>query len=347
MQKRWHIPAAKIIEYIKRNHAFKTRRDGEEYVICNPLNGDAGFHFNINPKKGVCHDWRGDDSWAGPVNPKTGKRNVSFLNFIRLYKKCSFQEAYRLVSGNLVSMVEDDTQTAAIIESDITLPPGSCPIADDNPLAIAIILWLSRRGYTQEDIEAQNLHYYGNDVVWPYYEFGEMVYWQSRSFINKTFRFPDRNIYKDGSIIGISDVSKGDFLYGFDEIPSLGKCYITESIFDKNSIGPSAVASGGAALTDNQCRKLRMANPAEVVLAPDNDKAGIESIVINYSKLRSYFQTVKYVLPPTKCNGKDIKDWNELITGANLGRNEIREYIDKNTKVLDEKSMIRLKVMCR
>ena len=82
------IPAAKIIKYIEDNFEYKTRRDGKEYVINNPLNGDTGFHFNINPDKGVCHDWRGDE-WAGPINPESNKRNVSFIKFIRLYKKCS------------------------------------------------------------------------------------------------------------------------------------------------------------------------------------------------------------------------------------------------------------------
>ena len=101
-------------------------------------------------------------------------------------------------------------------------------------------------------------------------------------------------------------------MYGFDEVQHHGICYITESIFDKNSIGLGALASGGAILTDNQCKKLKMSAPKQIILAPDNDKAGIQSVIANYNRLRSYFDDLVYVLPPTKCDGKDIKDWNEI-----------------------------------
>jgi hypothetical protein len=345
MNNRWHLPAAKIIEYIKRHYVYKVRREGEEYVICNPLNGDIGFHFNINPKKGFCHDWRGDDGWSGAPNPKTGKRNVSFLNFVRIARKCSIQEAFKLVVGTEVLDKSAIIEATPVIENDMKLPSGSVPIEDNgNTLTTTIIMWLMRRGYTQKDIEAQALQHCGNDVVWPYFEFGEMVYWQSRSFVNKTFRFPDRNIYKDGKVCGISDVSKGDFLYGFDEVQHHGCCYITESIFDKNSIGLGALASGGAILTDNQCKKLKMSAPKQIVLAPDNDKAGLQSIVANYNRLRSYFDDLLYVLPPTKCDGKDIKDWNEIITVGNQEKSEILSYINKNMKPLNDSSILRLKL---
>lgn len=345
MKRRWNISPAKIIDYIKRNFVFKVRREGEEYIICNPLNGDTGFHFNINPKKGVCHDWRGDESWAGSINPKTGKRNVSFLNFIKTLKRCSIQDAYKLITGSDVSLESSPVNSIEVIENDIVLPTGSKPIGEGaSTLEAAIILWLVRRGYEKEDVDDQNLHYCGNDVIWPYYEYGELVYWQSRSFVNKMFRFPDKNIYKDGKIVGVSDVSKGDFLYGFDGIEHHGRCFITESIFDKNSIGVQALASGGAILTENQCKKLRLTGVKNVILSPDNDKAGIQSITANYQKLRSYFDSIHYVLPPAQCNGKDIKDWNELITTARLKRNNILEYIEKNIQKLDERSLIRLRL---
>lgn len=346
--RRWSLPPEKIVEYIKRNHVYKVRRDGEEYVICNPLNGDVGFHFNINPKKGVCHDWRGDDGWAGHVNPKSGKRNVSFLNFIKIHRKCTLEEAYKLITGSKPSMIAETPAEQKEIEDQIRLPAGSQLITDNgSALTTAIIFWLVRRGYTQEDVEAQLLHHCGNDVIWPYFEFGEMVYWQSRSFVNKTFRFPDRNIYRDGSIIGISSVSKGDFLYGFDEVVHGGRCYITESIFDKNSIGPGALASGGAILTDNQCKKLRLTGANEIVLAPDNDKAGLQSIIQNHNKLRSITDNIYYVIPPKRHNGKDIKDWNEMITEAGDSRKDIGGYIENNIVRLDDKALIRLRIKAR
>ena len=348
MKHKWALTPAKIIEYIKANHAYKIRRDGEEYVISNPINGDTGFHFNINPKKGVCHDWRGDESWAGPENPKSGKRNVSFLNFVRIHKKCSIEQAYKIVMGNSVTEINAIQKGVETLESDIKLPNGSQPLnADSGPLAILIIIWLAKRGYSEEDVISQDIHFFGNDVIWPYFEYGEMVYWQSRSFINKVFRFPDRNIYENGKVIGVSSVSKGDFLYGFDEVSHQGRCYITESIFDKNSIGPMALASGGAILTENQCRKLRLTGANEVILTPDNDKAGLKSIVANHNKLSPFFKNIYYCVPPIKCDGKDIKDWNEMITEAKLCRQDISKYIDNNMIRLDDRAILRLRLKTR
>lgn len=346
--KKWDLPSEKIIEYIKKNHVYKVRREGEEYIICNPLNDDIGFHFNINPKKGICHDWRGDDTWAGQVNPKSGKRNVSFLNFIRLIRQCSFEEAYRLIAGIRPGLSAIEPLGHEVIEDQIQLPAGATIINEHgSALMTTILMWLIRRGYNQEDVEHQALHHNGNDVVWPYFEFGEMVYWQSRSFINKTFRFPDRNIYKEGKVVGVNNVSKGDFLFGFDDVAHNGRCFITESIFDKNSIGLGAIASGGAALTDNQCKKLRLTGAKEIVLTPDNDKAGLQSIVQNYNKIRPYVNDIYYVVPPKACNGKNIKDWNELITEAGFGREDIKRYIDNNLVKIDENALIRLKIKAR
>lgn len=348
------IPAERIITYIKEHFEYKERKNGEEFVINNPLNGDSGFHFNINPQKGICHDWRGDE-WAGPINPDSNKRNCSFVKFIRLYKKCSYAAAVAEIMGSAVDLkqylipenrVTDDASKRKIA---VRLPSGTNPLATaDDVQAAALKKWLSSRGYNEIDVAKYDLHYLGMDVYWPYYEFDTLVYWQSRSRLNKRFNFPPLEIRdKEGKVVGITDGSKGDFLYGFDEVEAASYLIITEAIFDQHTIGENAVASGGAVLTNHQLNKIKIVGPSKgVILSPDNDKAGIKSIISNYSLLSPLGFKLYYSLPPSMKYEKDgekktVKDWNELGMYVS-GFGKVREMHDKAIKPINTTQLVSL-----
>ncbi len=345
---RSRIPADKIVSYITKNFEYKVRKNGEEYVINNPLNSDVGFHFNINPHKGMCHDWRGNE-WAGPINPETNKRNCSFVKFIRLYKKCSYAAAIREIMGHSVDVTEylrpegRQTDVSAKVKVDIALPTGAEPLSPaDDIQSNSLKKWLKSRGYDDESMAKYDLHYIGMDVYWPYYEFDTLVYWQSRSRLNKKFNFPSLEVVgQSGDVIGITEGSKGDFLYGFDEVEPAKYVIITEAIFDQHTLGQQALASGGAILTAKQINKLKIIGPKSgIILSPDNDKAGIKSIVSNFQLLEPYGFNVFYSLPPSL--DKNIKDWNEMYTKANLSRKEIRKLHDENIKKIKLETIVQL-----
>lgn len=336
----------KIVAWIEQNFEYKTRRDGEEYLINNPFDGDTGFHFNISPDKGICNDWRGNE-WVG-VNPKTGKRNkCSFLKFVQLYLNCSYTNALRAVLGateDIGSYLRPRSQDDAVEakeEPSVCLPDGSERLVGSKDVKVAkiIVNWLAQRGLSEEDIKLYDIHHRGLEVVWPYYEYDELVYWQSRSRINKMFMFPDSSV----------GVSKGDFLYGFDLIEPASYLTITEAIFDAHTLGDQTVASGGAALTKNQIKKIRLLGPKDgVVLAPDNDKAGIKSIFSNYKLLNSNNLKVYYSLPPeiefTKNGEKGVaKDWNELHTHVGMNHREILQSFENNIKAINQRELVRLR----
>jgi hypothetical protein len=342
------IPADKITSYITKHFDHKIRKNGEEIVINNPLNNDIGFHFNINPSKGVCHDWRGDE-WAGPVNPETNKRNCSFIKFIRLYKKCSYAAAVREILGDGADLRDylksDNRQTDVRSKSkaEVTLPSGvSALITADDTQALALKKWLKSRGYDDESIAKADLHYLGMDVYWPYYEFDTLVYWQSRSRLNKRFNFPSIEIRDDnGHIVAITEGTKGDFLYGFDEVECASYVIITEAIFDMHTLGAQTVASGGAVLTEKQINKLKIIGPKSgVILSPDNDKAGLKSILSNKELLEPHGFKLFYSLPGDY--GLGIKDWNECHTKGNMGHADIRKAHDTAIKPLSMAETVRL-----
>lgn len=349
------IPASKIEAWIERNFDFKPRKGGSEYCIHNPFDGDTGYNFNISPDKGVCHDWRGDE-WAGPINPETGKRNCSFIKFLRLYLKCSYRQAVEELLGgseDVSGYLRPEgrvTDREAKKKVSVALPNGARLLAGSQDIqAKAIRKWLKTRGYTNEDIVNSELYHLAMDVYWPYYEFDTLVYWQSRSRMNKRFNFPTLEVYDEfGRVVGETDGSKGDFLYGFDEIEPASYLIITEAIFDKNTLREQSLASGGAILTENQIKKLRILGPREgIILSPDNDKAGLKSIITNAILLQRQGFKVYYSLPPKMRYEKEgetfeTKDWNELGQYV-VGFENVRKLHDDNINVANKTALVKLR----
>lgn len=346
---RKQLPEAKIRAWLVKHFPdHRQRKDGEELLICNPFTHDTDYKFNINPSKASCHDWRGD-SWAGPVNPGTGKRNCSFLKFVKLYRKCSYAEALREVLGtsvDLKSYLRPEhrlTDQKAVPTVVVALPTGTERITDSqhDPQARLLAAWLKSRGYSEADIDKYDLYYLGMEVYWPYFEYDELVLWQSRARFNKWFMFPP----SDGH-----DWSKGDFFYGFDEAEMASFVIITEAIFDQYTLGDQALASGGAALTKRQISKLRLLGPRKgIILSPDNDQAGLDSIIRNYSILKALGCPLYYSIPPKIEYMKDgrkcyTKDFNDLVQYCGMSRTEVRQLHDDNIEKLSIPALVGLRV---
>ncbi len=348
------IPSVNIIAWITKNFDYKTRKGDTEYCINNPFDGDTGYNFNINPAKGRCHDWRGDE-WAGPINPETNHRNCSFIKFVRLYRKCRYSEAVRDVLGASVDIRQYLRPENRLTDQNakkkvaVALPDGVEPLMTSIDSQAKILLnWLSTRGYTKEDIIKNDLQHLGMDVYWPYYEFDTLVYWQSRSRLNKRFNFPSLDIYnKSGKIVGQVDGTKGDFLYGFDDIEPASYVIITEAIFDKHTLGEQTLASGGAMLTPKQIGKLKIIGPRRgIILSPDNDTAGLKSVISNYQLLSSHGFEVYCSIPPSlkyERDGKEhyTKDWNEIGQYV-AGFDKVRKIHDDGIRKITEEVLVEL-----
>ena len=347
------IPARKIIAWIEANFEFRTRKNGEEYQICDPFDYDTKFRFGINPEQGICHSWHGDD-WAGPINPKSGKRNCSVVKFVKVYRKCSYRQALEELLGateDISSYLKPEGRvSAAEVQRKVAvaLPDSTELLATSNDRqAKPLIAWLKTRGYTLEDIELAELYHLGMDVYWPYFEFEVLAYWQSRSRLNKRFEFPNENVYDSkGEIVGQTEGTNGDFFYGFDSVEPASYLIITEAIFDSHTLGEQALASGGADLTQNQIKKLKILGPRKgIILSPDNDQAGIKSALRNHEILKVNGFTSFYSLPPRFRyeEGEYTKDWNELLTRLHLSRQEIREIHDKQITKMTTQEILKLK----
>lgn len=338
----------------------KPRKDGSELRINSPFCADDGHHFNISTERAVCHDWRGDDTWAGPKNPRTGKRGCSFIKFVQLFLKCSYWEAVKEIGGVGSSPYLKKSSSAKAEkgpsfnqkeekdpdEPNLPLPDGSVLLAKSKTKKVGDIIygWLASRGVSSIMADQYKIHHIGTEVIWPYYEFDKLVYWQARSLTTKNFKFPSLSQY---------GVNKSDYLYNFDHVEPASHVTITESIFGAMTIGHQCVATGGADLSDTQVRKIMLLGPRDgVVLSPDNDHAGINSIIRNAKKLAfkrigTTDLKVYYSLPPeveyiTDGETKLTKDWNELFEKCRWPLERIRETFENSVAPFDIHANVKL-----
>jgi hypothetical protein len=187
--------------------------------------------------------------------------------------------------------------------------------------------------------------------IGPIYEFDELVYWQARSRMNKRFLFPSQEQFdKEGKLIAKSEVSKGDFYYGFDDAELASYVIITEAIFDKNTLGDQCLASGGADLTANQVNKIKLLDPKKgIILSPDNDSAAIRSVLRNRQRLEQLSYPLYFSIPPKLKYQEDgetklTKDWNEIGEKV-LGFDKVRELHDSRIKKLTMNEVVKLQKM--
>lgn len=322
--------ADQVTDWVIRNFPdHKLRRGGDILLINNPLSPDTGYHLGIVVTKATCNDFRGN-SWA--ITPK-GKTNRSFLKFVQLYRGCTFNEAVKEVCGTTVKLHRRKQEETPAPPS-FALPVGSVRLVNSPYPKVAAVVrhWLYSRGFRDEHIAKYDIHHAGTDAVWPYYEFDdqEIVYWQSRSAVDKTFDFPLLTSGRD----------RNDYLFGFNHVEPASDLIIVEAIIDCMSLGDQCVATGGASLSSNQIKKIKILGPQDgIILAADNDAAGIDSIIKNWNLLRSRISYPLFYSLPPKTNG--AKDWNDLLK-AGMPFAEVRAALRDGTTELTEREIYRL-----
>jgi len=325
----------------------KPRKNGTQLRICNPFNGDTGFHFEISVLTSKCHDWRGDD-WVG-FNAKGIRNKCMFTRFVQLYLtklhgKCTFSQVVKDVTGSNKWSRSRGVYSDKIVEEEkisdyptILLPVGSTRLSSNtSELAKGLKLWLLSRGVDDDAIVKYDMHSCGLNIVWPYYEFDELVYWQSRSRINKVFMYPSADC----------GVTKGQFIYGFDLISPASHLVLTEAIFCCQTLADQTGAIGGADITSDQIKKIRLLGPKDgIILASDNDAAGIKSIISNSEKLKSLNYKLYFSVPPSieytdSDGGKAFtKDWNDILRYT---KEDPVKHFNENIKELTIRSRIDL-----
>lgn len=332
------ITPAQIERWVARHFKYKKRSYGKQLVINNPFDGDNGYHFwiSLERRKSKKHPDR-INYWAHDFRPGHKSHDGSFIDFVKKYKRIDYFQAMAEVVGGVATLRDQMRQAAREVgeieeeeeeERELDLPPASRSFTEGTEtLAFrAAVNYLRSRRVSLEMALDYKLYYTPSSIVFPYYEFGLMVYWQERSILEKAFNFPDQS--KTGK-------AKTDYLYNYDNVEQPdGTVAIVESIFNTISIGDDCVASGGATIAGNQIKRIRALRPKMVILAPDNDKAGIESLKDNFYLLKNDFK-LAYCIPPGT-----IKDWNDMDQAH--GRGAAREFFEANIRLLTFPTIVQL-----
>jgi hypothetical protein len=312
------ITGAQVLTWIQKNIPdHKIRKGGQEVVIANPW-GDSGKHFNISLVEKKAKSGR-SGFWVHDWRPGHQQHDGSFLKFVQDFRGCTFFDALKEVCGRDIDpraylrSAKETQETASEIpqETEISLPAGAkrIDIAADTLARVSALNYLQSRAISPQEAKQYYIHYDSVSIIFPYVEFGVVVYWQSRSMVGKTFEFPPDSV----------GVTKSQFLYGFDHVEPGDQIILCEAIIDAINIGPGAMAIGGANLSEAQIRKLKILGPSSIILAADNDKPdrhgirpGVSSISHNYNLLKPYFKDIFFSIP-----SDPHKDWNDVkVAGA-------------------------------
>jgi len=329
---RARITPEHVKAWIAKNFEFRSRKGGQELHICNP-DGDRAFRLNVSTVRKELHSRRGRngkplcDFWVNDYRPNHRQYNGSFIGFVRKYRGLTYRAAVREIlsscTGAVASgQVQDDERRAQAPVDLVDLPDGTVMFSErrDHVIRKYALNYLLSRSMDEQTVETAGLGYTPSTIVFPYHEYGEMVYWQERSFLAKSFNFPDE---------GRTGLRKTDWLYNFDNVEQPCPCLVVvESIFNCLSIGDDCVATGGAAMTEGgrQARKVLALAPEVLLFAPDADEAGAKSLRDHFFMFRRKCR-LEYCLPPSGI------DWNDMDRKGGCGT--ALRYLLGHRSVLD------------
>ena len=157
-------------------------------------------------------------------------------------------------------------------------------------------------------------------IIMPFYSNGKLIYYNARNFLSTGPRY-------NNPTVDITGVGKSVIWYNGDAFRLYKQVYLTEGVFNAETLGERAVSSGGKFVSRYQINGI-IKSPVErivIVLDPDaKDKA------IDLALKLVDFKKVKVVFLP------DFQDPNSL------GRKSTMRFI-YNTRYQDRKTLIRMK----
>lgn len=329
-----------IEAWVGRHFKYKRRSRGRQLCVTNPFDNDDGYHLWIStvpaipkPKPGV---QRQMGYWVHDFRP--GHYSGSLISFVKKFKKISYYQAVADIIGGDPKSVKEVLQKLrierrsdiepepekSVEEREVELPRGSKLFEENDSSMVRQVASnnLRRRGVSEEEAIRLKLGYTSTTLVFPYYEFGVLVYWQERDILQKRFNFPDEKV---------TGLLKTDYLYNFDNVEFSGDhVVVVESIFNCISLGDNCVASGGATIVGRQLQKLLALDVNAIILAPDLDDAGIKSLRLNFFELRRIgVKRIAYCLPPYGLLEFNEKDWNDYE--IRYGPGSAKKYMESHT----------------
>lgn len=192
---------------------------------------------------------------------------------------------------------------------------------------------LKKRGFSIPYLMRKGVGYcatgkYAGRIIIPYYENGQLRYFNARKFIDIGEKF--KNPTKDECGVG-----KAEVIYNIDALDLYERIWLFESTTNALTIGDSAIGTGGKSLSPWQKNKI-LQSPVKDVLVGLDDDAYIEALKLGLELCN--FKRVKVLkFPPKKdANVLGKKKTKELAKATPfLSYNELYKLYINEKRAID------------
>lgn len=147
---------------------------------------------------------------------------------------------------------------------------------------------LKGRGFNINRLMRKGIGYcasgeYGGRIIIPYYEGGNLVYFNARKFIDvgEKFKNPTKNE---------CGVGKSEVIYNIDALSLYERVWLFESTTNALTIGDNAIGTGGKSLSVWQKNKILQSQVKDIIIGLDDDayKFGLKLAMelVNYKRVK-------------------------------------------------------------
>lgn len=220
------------------------------------------------------------------------------------------------------------------IERKETILPGSFKslILGKSRVSELARKYIYKRGFDPEELSYKGWGYctkgkYAGYIIMPFYEGGKLIYFNARLFIGNGPKYNNPNIEDFG-------IGKSMILYNMDSLFIYDEVYLTEGVFNAETMGDKGIATGGKKISKYQ-ESLILKSPIDkltLLLDPDAIKESIDvaMYMANYKKIRIVklpegldVNDIGYEETMLMVNKVDFTDYNGLLK---LKNNERTQY---------------------
>ena len=266
----------KLFNYFKQRLRIKQSTKGWWRSDC-PLCGGK-FTFGIHLEQARAHCFKCLESLP-PIEVLMVMENMGSLS--EAYKYLRIQQEYDYYEANSRIAVKEFKP--------VKLPDGFKSLAQgDNTIARAARYYLAKRGFNIESLILKGVGYcdegdYFGYIIFPYYQKGELIYYQGRIFMGNGTKMKNPADSEFG-------IGKSNIIYNCDALYIYNRVYIVESITNALTLGDAAGGINGKKISTNQMSQI-IYSPCQmtiIILDPDAYKEAIELglSLVNYKKVK-------------------------------------------------------------
>jgi hypothetical protein len=242
------------------------------------------------------------------------------LLLMKLEDLPTYADIYKFLNG-FEEATYLETNLPILEQKEVKLPRDFKLLGiDDTNIGIKAVAYMKDRGYNIGNLQMRGVGYctkgeYKYRIIIPFYERGELIYFNARQFIQLGSKHKNPPTDEFG-------IGKSLIIYNVDAIHIYNRIYILESVTNALTLGDNAIATGGKLASTYQLSKIIKSPCKEVIILWDPD-AYWEGLQLGM-KLANHKKTKVVRLPDYwNINGK-LKENPDV---NDLGRKETLAFI--------------------